>query len=124
LKKKCIYIAHSSSFDYKSELYIPLEESKIAKSFRLIKPHEGLFEPLDAKNYLKASQFMIAEVSYPSIGLGIELGWASTLEIDIICIYKLGHKPSSAINFITKTYIEYSNKLDLISSLEKYFNLC
>jgi hypothetical protein len=121
--KNCIYIAHSSSFDYKSELYKPLDESKIARKFRLIKPHEGLFEPVDAKNYLKASKFVIAEVSYPSIGLGIELGWASMLNIEIICIYKLHHIPSIAVNFITDTYFEYANKEELICLLGKHLRI-
>lgn len=62
---------------------------------------------------------MIAEVSLPSTGLGIELGWADTFNKPIVCIYKTGSEFSNSLKAISNTFIEYSNTDDLIDRLAK-----
>ena len=62
---------------------------------------------------------IIAEVSYPSTGQGIELGWADVFKIPIICIYKEGYKYSGSINKLTEKFIVYKNSQDLIKKLER-----
>ncbi|RYF28728.1 MAG: hypothetical protein EOO17_04300 [Chloroflexi bacterium] len=60
---------------------------------------------------------IIAEVSLPSTGQGVELGWADMYKIPIICIYKSGSKPSSALRFVSSKSIEYSDEKDMIEKL-------
>ncbi len=52
---------------------------------------------------------VIAEVSLPATGLGIELGWADYSNTPILCIYEKGSKFSSFLKFITNNFIEYDN---------------
>jgi len=69
------------------------------------------------KEIIKSCDVIVAEVSYPSTGQGIELGWATVFEKPIICIFKKDHKYSHSLNFITNQFIEYSNADELISKL-------
>jgi hypothetical protein len=114
-----IYIAHSTEFDFKKDLYQPI------KSSRLNSEHEFIFLP---KTYTEASDFVtrdiiktcdlvIAEVSFPSTGLGIELGWADVFKCPIICIYKKGRKISDSLKVVTDNVIEYTDKKDLIDKV-------
>lgn len=116
--KKNIYVSHSSNFDYDNELYAPLQNSKIGLKYKIILPHYGFFTPVAAKDYIEHCNILVADVSIPSIGLGIELGWASMLNKKIICTYKTGSKISTSIEFISKIIIEYSDSKDLIKKLE------
>jgi len=114
-----IYVGHSSSIDFEKELYRPLKQSCLSESYELVLPHEseGLF---DSKTFLQEeADFMSAEVSKASIGLGIELGWAERSEVPIICVYREGSNPSSSLEAVTSQIHEYPDGEDLISVLEK-----
>ena len=67
---------------------------------------------------MKEFDFVIAEVSYPSTGQGIELGWANTENIPIICIYTQGSTISNSLHVITELIFPYLNTLDMIKILE------
>ncbi len=116
---KKIYIAHSSDFDFKSELYKPLRNSELNSLYEITLPHENDQEPFESRKLLKSNcDLLIAEVSYPSTGLGIELGWANIYNVPVICIYKTGTKFSSALKTVSDTLIEYSNEKEMISKLK------
>ena len=106
-----IYVAHSTSFDFRAELYQPLRA--IADEQRtFIFPHEDdTFK--HTKQIIADSDLVLAEVSYPSTGQGIELGWAECLGTAIVCIYKAGYKPSSSLNTVSDTFIEYASSDDI-----------
>lgn len=100
-----ISISHSTSFDFETELYTPIK-----KSFRLRK-HNFFFPEDRVKNtrdVIKSCDIMIADVSYPSTGTGIEIGWASTVDKPIYCIYKKGCEYSFSLKFITENFYEYT----------------
>lgn len=100
-----ISISHSTSFDFEKELYEPIQ-----KSFRLRK-HNFFFPEDRVKNtrdVIKSCDIMIADVSYPSTGTGIEIGWASTVNKPIYCIYKQGTSYSFSLKFITQNFYEYT----------------
>ena len=61
---------------------------------------------------------MLAEVSYPATGQGIELGWADLLEIPIICVYKEGAKVSISVSFISKKLLMYTSKENMLEDIE------
>lgn len=115
-----IYIAHTKKFDFKKELYIPIRKSSLNNSHTFILPHEKSNEPFNSKEYMENKiNLMIAEVSYPSISLGIEMGWANMQKIPITCIYKKGSKISNSLKTVSNNFIEYSNDKELISGIEK-----
>ncbi|MBQ9792792.1 MAG: nucleoside 2-deoxyribosyltransferase [Clostridia bacterium] len=100
-----ISISHSTSFDFEKELYEPIQ-----KSFRLRK-HKFFFPEDRVKNtrdVIKSCDIMIADVSYPSTGTGIEIGWASTVNKPIYCVYKKGTSYSFSLKFITQNFYEYT----------------
>ncbi len=110
-----IYIAHSSAFDFQKELYQPIQNSALAKEDEFIFPHRDSGEPFNSKElFQNGCDLIIAEVSYPATGLGIELGWADLLNVPIVCIYKKGSKASGSLKVVTETFLEYSDTEDLI----------
>ena len=112
-----IYISQSRDFDYKKELYDVLESAGLNHEF--IFPHKDSDAPFNTKELLqnKTCDMVLAEVSYPATGQGIELGWANIYGIPIICIYKKGSKISGSLKLISKTFIEYENSNDLSNKL-------
>jgi len=62
-----IFISHSSSYNFKKELYIILRDSQLNKKYEIILPHESN-EEIDTKEIIKNCNLMIAEVSFPSTG--------------------------------------------------------
>ena len=81
-----IYVIHPTNFDYKNQLYSPFKNSLINEKYKLILPHETT--EVNSKKIIKKCKLIIAEVSIPSTGSGIELGWVNNYNIPIICIYK------------------------------------
>ena len=116
-----IYVSHASSYDFRNELYAPLKHA--LKDPELFLPHENSDSAnKDTMEILVSCDIVIAEVSYPSTGQGIELGWANMLHKPIVCIYKSGTRPSSAIPLIATsmqayTFIERSWLDTLIENL-------
>ena len=113
-----IYVSHSLQYDYKNELYKPLRELGLNKTWDIFLPHETDME-INSKEQIKSSDFVLAEVSFSSTGQGIELGWAEMMNIPIICIYKEGGKASRWINILTNKVIVYKNAEDMITKIEE-----
>ncbi len=103
-----IYIVHSNSFDYKNNLYIPIRNSKLNLKHDIIFPHETN-EFINSTKTIQNADLIIDEVSYPSTGMGIELGYAESLNKKIACIYKKNSKIPDRYtkfqkqSFLTKT---------------------
>ena len=115
-----IYIAHSRSFDFQKELYAPIQSSALIEEHAFIFPHIKNGEPFNSKEFFQnGCDLVIAEVSYPATGVGIELGWADMLRIPVICVYKIGVKTSDSLKVITSVFLEYSNTDELVSKLEQ-----
>ncbi|OGM27279.1 hypothetical protein A2627_03415 [Candidatus Woesebacteria bacterium RIFCSPHIGHO2_01_FULL_39_28] len=116
-----IYVAHSRDFDYKTELYAPLRNSTLNSQYRFILPHET-DEFVNSKEIIRKSNLVIAEVSYPATGEGIELGWADSFLIPILCLYKEGAKPSGSLKAVTNTIVSYSDIVDMINKIESFLS--
>lgn len=117
-----IYISHSSDYDYSQDLYLPIKSNKLSKKHTFYLPHDEVNAGVDARPFIKKCDLIIADVSYPSTGQGIELGWASDSSIPILCIYKMGSKVSSSLKFVTTEFIEYSDADDMLRKLERHLN--
>lgn len=111
-----VYLTHSKEIDYKA-LYNTLKQ---IKNVDFILPYENSEVPLDSSRIIKNKEcdLVLAEVSLPSTGQGIELGWADYNKIPILCIYKKGSNTSRSLQFITKDLIDYEDQGDLLIKLE------
>ncbi|MFB6213675.1 MAG: hypothetical protein ABEJ07_03895 [Candidatus Nanohaloarchaea archaeon] len=115
-----IYVGHSSSIDYKSSLYQPLKDSKLYEEHNLVFPHEDSEGIFDSKTFLREEcDLMIGEVSEPSTGLGIELGWADMYDVPVICIYQESADPSSSLSAVTDTVVSYEGEGELVEILSE-----
>lgn len=104
-----IYISHSGNFDFKPLLYEPLRKSTLAIKHTLIFPHDESQESYPVKQSFeeKKIDLIIAEVSFPATGQGIELGWAHIYKIPIVCIYKENSSISNSLKLISNTFLPY-----------------
>lgn len=114
-----IYISHSTDFDFKKELYEPLKMANLDCEFIL--PHEEGLEQYPVKELFSSKEcgLVIAEVSFPSTGQGIELGWANLSNVPIVCVYKENSKYSGALTVVSEKFITYQNEQDLIEAVKK-----
>jgi len=117
-----IYFAHSKQLDYKNILYDPIRASGLNKKYEIIFPHEIDSKPFSSKDFIKGCDLIIAEVSFPATGLGIELGWASFLSIPVLCVYKKDTIISNSLKTITNDFIEYNTSDDLIFQMSKFLD--
>jgi hypothetical protein len=112
-----IYISHSGNYDYENELYKPIKESELSSRHHFFLPHEPENMDTDAKSELKHTDILVAEVSYPSTGQGIELAQAEAAGVPIVCFYKTGAKTSGSLRFVTDEKIEYQDIEDFLAKL-------
>ncbi len=110
-----VYLTHSTSFDYKKKLYTPLKQ--LGEKYDIYFPHDVENNGQNSKDIIATSDIVLAEVSYPSTGQGIELGWANANGIPIICINQSGVQPSRALNAVSKDFIEYDSAEDLANKV-------
>jgi hypothetical protein len=115
-----IYVSHSREFNFEDELYKPLK-SPAFMEYDFFFPHEN-GKDVNTLDEVKKSDLILAEVSFPSTGQGIECGWASMLNIPILCITKEGSKISGSLKHLTDKCIVYSNETDLVSKLTAFLN--
>jgi len=111
-----IYVSHATNFDYNTELYEPLKGA-FSDDHQLILPHESGNSVTDSKESIQSSDLVVAEVSYPSTGQGIELGWADEFHVPIICIHRSDKTPSGALHIVSDRFINYSSTEDLVEKL-------
>ena len=113
-----IYVAHSRDFDYQNELYVPLKNSEIFKQHEFILPHDG-DNYKHERYFYKSIDLVIAEVSYPSTGLGIELGFLYDDNKPIYCIHQSDKKISSSISVVASNINVYSNLDEMIEIVKE-----
>src|SRR3989344_8251249 len=114
-----IIVTHSIGFNFKEELYRPIRSSVLNTEHNFYLPQETGKEKI-TKEMVRNSDLIFAEVSYPSTGQGIELGWANIFNTPIVCFYKSGTKPSNALKYVATSFVEYLNEKDLIDKLTNF----
>lgn len=118
-----VYISHSRKFNFKHYLYAPIRASVIlCEKYEIILPHEISDEPFLTKEFLRTCDAVVAEVSYPATGQGIELGWADFLGIPIICIFGKGVRPSGSLITLSEEFYEYDGTLDMSTKIDFALN--
>ena len=116
---KKVYVSHPTSFDFKEELYKALKK---LKNFELILPHENSGMPKSSKDIIKTCAALIAEVSVPSQGVGIEIGWADSFGIPIIFLFKKNSKISTSLRLLSDNFIDYDRIEDSLPELAETLN--
>ena len=90
--------------------------------------HEFIFphltnERFNSKEVIEQSDLFIAEVSRPSLGLGIEIGRAEMSNKKILCIYNETFKVASSLKYVNVDVKKYKDKDDMICKIEEYIKL-
>mgnify|MGYP000453326921 CR=1 FL=1 len=119
-----IYVGHSKQLDYEEQLYKPIRDSLLNDENQFILPHEIHKEAEKVKSIdiIKNCDLMIAEVSFPATGLGIELGWANAFNCPIVFIYKKGAKLAGSLKLLSDVFIEYNSTEDMIEKISNTLN--
>lgn len=112
-----IFIAHSSHFDFRKKLYEPLRASALNLEHDIFLPQEKGSEKI-TKELIESCDVLIAEVSTPSLGAGIEMGWADAARIPIIAFQEEGSVVSLSVDNVVRERITYSGSVDFIEKLE------
>ena len=107
-----IYIAHSQTIDYQS-LYSALKKEPSFQNHEFILSHEKTDHQNNTRDFYKSLDVIIAEVSEPSTGLGIELGWAFDDNVPIYCFHQANVTPSKSIYATTDHISPYEGISDL-----------
>lgn len=114
-----IYVAHSRNYDYQNELYLPIRNCQALDQTEIILPHEVENSPSNTREFYKSLDLMIAEVSYPATGQGIELGWAYDDQTPIVCLAKQDAKVAGSIFAVTDQVYRYSNSEELLQLIQQ-----
>jgi len=116
-----IYVSHSKEIDFANDLYKPLRESGLDKLHTFVLPHEGQ-KSLNVKKTLKDYDLVIAEVSIPATGQGIELGWADMLGVPILCVSREGNEKSKSLKYVTDKFLTYKDSNDLVAKISEFLS--
>src|SRR5262245_29057155 len=103
-----IYVAHTKDFEYKDKLYLPLRHSPLNKEHEIILHHEGEGNTF-SREIIKGCDLLLAEVSMPSISLGVEIGWANAFGVLIITLHEKSAKKPWWADEVCKADIEYTD---------------
>ncbi len=112
-----IFVSHSKDFDYDNELYKPIRSSSLNSEHEFFLPHEEE-RKINTQDIIKGSDLILAEVSLPATGQGIELGWANILNVPILCISKEGTSISRSLKYITDNFIVYTDSADMLNKID------
>ena len=115
-----IYCSHANAFPFREMLYTPIRTREELQVHHWVLPHEEHEDPADfnTKSIIPTCDLLIAEVSLPSTGVGIELGRAEMSGCPIIALYEKGSKLSQSATMVATEVIEYSSKDMIGETLE------
>jgi nucleoside 2-deoxyribosyltransferase len=112
-----IYVSHSNSYDYVNELYKPLESNSIFREHDFFLPHAPKNISIKAKDIIYDFDLVIAEVTSPSTGQGIEIGLACAANVPVYCFCKAGAQISSSLQFYAEQITEYDGQQNLAAEV-------
>ena len=116
-----VFVAHASNFAFKEKLYAPIRASELNTKHEFWLPQET-DEDWVTLDFMRSCDALVVDVSIPSTGAGIEMGWANALGIPILGIYEKGSKPSASAEYTTKMYREYTNPQEMLSVVTAFLS--
>lgn len=114
-----IVITHASALPWKGEFYAAVRASRLYENNDVFLPQEKNKPEQITKERIEHCDLMIAEVSCPSTGQEIELGWADAYHRPIICVHQEKNAVSNSLRFTTSEFISYKDSENLIAQLER-----
>ncbi len=120
-EKLNIYFGHSKKIDYQ-KIYDWIESCEELKKYNFMFPHKLDSNSRNGRDFYKNIDVFIAEISFPSTGLGIELGFSFDEKIPIYCFYKENSNYTNALLSVTNNFIEYTAREDFLKKLIKILN--
>jgi nucleoside 2-deoxyribosyltransferase len=116
-----VFVAHASNFDFKKKLYEPIRASALNAQHEFWLPQETE-EDWVTLDFMKSCDALIVDVSIPSTGAGIEMGWANALGIPILGVYEKGSKPSASAEYTTSMYRDYSTSDEMLAIVDEFLS--
>jgi len=119
-KKKIWFVSHPSG----SAAHTPVFFSAIndfaasQEGIEIVFPHQEAEETHLTQAQIAKADLVLVEVSIPSTGSGIELGWANALGKEVVAFHQGGSQPSPAIKFVAKQIHVYVTREDIINTLD------
>jgi hypothetical protein len=101
---------------------MPIREHFKNTTLNIVLPHENSDKAFNSKEFFKNCDLVIAEVSKPSTGLGIELGWADLLDIPIFCLNQKDYPISGSLKVISNHFYTYETSNELIKIINNILN--
>ncbi len=114
-----IFVAHSSAFDFRAKVYEPIRASDLNAQHTFYLPQETGDEDV-TRELIKSCDIVIAEVSLPSTGMGIELGWADAFGVPILCVHEEGTKYSGSLEYVTKHFASYGSTDEFVTHIRRF----
>lgn len=115
-----IYCVHSSAFNFTDEFYQPIRDSSAFQKHTFIFPHASGAEPIHSKTVIENCDLVLAEVSHPSTGMGIEIGWADAAGKPIWAIHRVGTSIPRSISLVATKIFSYASLDDVLDSLAAF----
>ncbi|AJD93485.1 hypothetical protein JMA_41680 (plasmid) [Jeotgalibacillus malaysiensis] len=115
-----IYVGHSKQMNYKEELYPVLKKIGDEMGVRFILPHDESLELYPSKEVLPTCDYMLADISLPALGLGIEIGWANMMDIPVFFIHKSDSELSHSVKAVSQNIRQYDSIDDLESVVREW----
>lgn len=115
-----VYVAHSQQLPYQDELYQPIRTSVLNAEYEFVLPHETSQAPYNSLDQAKTFKALIAEVSFPSTGLGIELGWFNALGLPILCLQRAGSQVSPSVQLVATQYVVYDDTNSMLMAIQQF----
>ena len=66
---------------------------------------------------IQSCDLVLAEVSSPLTGLGIEVGWANDAGVRLVCLYRSSADPPSSLHFVSDTFHSYGDATELVAAV-------
>jgi hypothetical protein len=102
------YVSHATATDYRAELYAPLRASELARRYQLVLPHEHRDAPRHTRELVRGCALVLAEVSAPATGQGIELGWADAFGVPVLAVHRADAPVSRSVALIARAVVAYA----------------
>lgn len=93
--------------------------SELQSGVEIVFPHDVESEVQMTKDELAQVDLVLVEVSIPSTGSGIEMGWANAAGKKVVAFHQGGSAPSPAIKFVASEIQVYVTEDHILEVLEQ-----
>lgn len=117
------FISHASgAMSHTPVFFSAVQEfAQNTKDIQLVLPHSKSEDVHLTKQSIQTCELVIVEISIPSTGSGIELGWANAANKPIIAFNQGGSQVSPAIKFVTNYIYTYITTEDIVKILTRIY---